>query len=100
VAKTRESVVGRYGDLPPAVWLYAANMIAVAALSLQHLRSAEIVPEHRQRGPAGRTRILFFMATAFVSALLSLIAPGYAMYAYLLNFAARPLAARLDSGAA
>jgi TMEM175 potassium channel family protein len=91
------SVVGRYGDLPPAVWLYAANMIVVAALSLR-LRAHEIVPEHRARARAGNARILVFMATAVVSVLISLAAPGYGMYAYLLNIPGMPLAARWQRG--
>lgn len=87
------SVVGRYGDLAPAAWLYAANMIVVGALSLR-LRMTEIVPEHRARLGIGNARILMFMATAIVSVLISLLAPGYAMYAYLLNIPAMPLAER------
>jgi uncharacterized membrane protein len=88
------SVVGRYGDLPPAVWLYAANMIVVAALSLR-LRATEIVPEHRARARVGNARILVFMTTAVVSVLISLVASGYAMYAYLLNIVGMPFAERL-----
>lgn len=88
------SVVGRYGDLPPAVWLYAANLILVAALSIR-LRVSEILPEHRLRARVGHTRVVFFMASAVASVLISLVAPGYAMYAYLLNIVAGPLAERL-----
>ncbi len=88
------SVVGHHGDLPPAVWLYAANLILVAALSLR-LRVSAILPEHRPRARVGHARILFFMATAVASILLSVVAPGYAMYAYLFNIAAGPLAERL-----
>jgi uncharacterized membrane protein len=91
------SVVGHYGDLAPAVWLYAGNLIVVAALSLR-LRLAEIVPEHRPHARVGHARLLFFMGTAVVSVLISLIAPRYAMYAYLLNFLAAPLAERLHDG--
>lgn len=88
------SVVGRYGDLPPAVWLYAANLIVVAALSLR-LRVSEILPEHRQRARIGHAKILFFIASAVASILISLVAPGYAMFAYLLNIVTGPLAERL-----
>jgi uncharacterized membrane protein len=87
------SVVGRYGDLPPAVWLYAANMIVIGALALR-LRAREIVPEHRARVRLGNARILVFMATAVVSVLVSLAAPGYAMYAYLLNIPGMALVER------
>ncbi len=87
------NVVGLHGDLPPAVWLYAANLIAVSALSLR-LRVIEIVPEHRQSARPGHFRIVFVMATAALSVLLSLAVPAHAMFAYLLNLLAGPLAAR------
>jgi len=85
------SVVGRYGDLLPAVWLYAANMIAVAALSLR-LRALEILPEHRARARAGNIQTAVFIASALVSVTLSAVVPGHAMYAYFLNFLGEPLA--------
>jgi len=88
------SVVGLHGNLPPAVWLYAANLFVVGALSLR-LRTSQVAPEHRLRARIGATHTLFFMATALLSALVSLVEPGYAMYAYLLNFAAGPLSDRL-----
>ncbi|MBS0246610.1 MAG: DUF1211 domain-containing protein [Proteobacteria bacterium] len=84
------SIVGRHGDLPPAVWLYAVNMIVVAALSLW-LRSLEVLPEHRAKARAGDIGTLVFIASALVSVALTFIAPGHAMYAYLLNFLATPL---------
>ncbi len=88
------SVVGAYGELPPAVWLYAANLIIVAALSLC-LRMSEVAPEHRLHLRIGNAKTMFFMASAVLSVVLSLIVPGYAMYAYLLNILAGPLAVRL-----
>lgn len=88
------SVVGHYGDLPPAVWLYAGNLVIVAALVL-YLRTLEIVPEHRRYARLGHARMAFFMATAMLSALISLVAPGYAMYAYLLNIIGGPLAGKI-----
>lgn len=91
------SVVGHYGNLPPAVWLYAANLIAVAAVSLR-LQASDVVPEHRQRARGGRAHLLFFMGTAVLSVLISLVAPSYAMYAYLLNIVGGPLTERLYGG--
>jgi uncharacterized membrane protein len=87
------SVVGHYGDLPPAVWLYAANMLIIAALSAG-LRAAGVVSEHAQRARQGHVRTLVFMASALVSVVLSVTAPRHAMYAYGLNVLAGPLAAR------
>jgi uncharacterized membrane protein len=86
------SVVGHYGDLPPAVWLYAANMLIIAALSLW-LRAAGVVSEHAQRAREGHVRMLVFMASALISIVLSVTAPGHAMYAYGLNVLGGPLAA-------
>jgi uncharacterized membrane protein len=87
------SVVGLHGDLSPAVWLYAANLIAVSALSLR-LRVMEIVPEHRASARIGHFRIVFVMGTAVLSVLVSLVVPGHAMYVYLFNLLAGPLATR------
>ena len=84
------SVVGRHGDLAPAVWLYAANMIVVAALALR-LRALEILPEHREHARSGNIRSALFIATALASAAATFIVPGHAMYFYLLNFLAWPL---------
>lgn len=85
------SIVGRHGDLPPAVWLYAANMIVVAAVSLR-LRGLEILPEHRDRARVGNIRTTLFIASALVSVAATFIVPQHAMYAYFLNFLATPLA--------
>ncbi len=85
------SIVGRHGDLPPAVWLYAVNMIAVATLSLW-LRSLEVLPEHRARARAGNIRTVVFIVSALLSVVMTVVVPGYAMLAYLLNFIAVPLA--------
>lgn len=85
------SIVGRHGDLPPAVWLYAANMIVVALVSLR-LRALEVVPEHRAKARAGDIGTLVFIASALLSVVLTFVSPRHAMYAYLLNFAAGPLA--------
>jgi len=91
-------VVGRHGDLPPAVWLYAANMIAAAAVSLR-LRALEVVPEHRARARADNIGTLVFIASALLSVVLSFIEPRHAMYAYFLNFLAVPLSRRRGGGA-
>jgi uncharacterized membrane protein len=86
------SVVGHYGDLPAAVWLYAANMLVIAGLSMW-LRAADVANEHAERARHGHVRTLVFMASALLSALISVTAPGHAMYAYLLNVLSGPLAA-------
>jgi uncharacterized membrane protein len=87
------SVVGVHGDLPPAVWLYAGNLIIISALLLR-LRVLEIVPEHRLSARIGHFRIVFVMAIAALSVLVSFVVPQHAMYTYLLNLLAGPIAAR------
>ncbi len=89
------SLVGHYGDLPPAVWLYAANLIAVASLSLRLRASEIVVPAQQLLARAGKTRMLFLITTAIGSVLISLIAPRYSMYAYMLNIVAGPLTKRM-----
>lgn len=91
-------VVGRHGDLPPAVWLYAANMIAVAAVSLR-LRALEVVPEHRAQARASIIGTSVFIASALLSVALSFIEPRHAMYAYFLNFLMVPLSRWRRGGA-
>ncbi len=91
-------IVGRHGDLPPAVWLYAANMIAAAAVSLR-LRALEVVPEHRARARADNIGTSIFIASALLSVVLSFIEPRHAMYAYFLNFLAVPLSRWRGGGA-
>jgi uncharacterized membrane protein len=85
------SVVGSYGNLAPAVWLYAANMIMVAATGWA---MAEMTPDEPHLRRATRIRLGLLIGSALLSAAVSLIAPGMAMYAYLLNVAAPALAAR------
>jgi uncharacterized membrane protein len=84
------SVVGHYGDLPPAIWLYAANMVIIAALSMW-LRVVGVVGEHVHRVGETRLRTGIFMVSALVSVALSVVAPRQAMYAYGLTLLAGPL---------
>jgi TMEM175 potassium channel family protein len=83
-------VVGNYGHLAPAVWLYAANMILVAATGWA---MAEMAPDEPHLVRGTRIRLGVLIGSALLSAALSLVAPGVAMYAYLLNVAAPALAA-------
>jgi uncharacterized membrane protein len=83
-------VVGNYANLTPAVWLYALNMILVAATGWVMAEMAADEP-HRLRGT--RIRLGALIVAALLSAVLSLVAPGFAMYAYLLTAAAPALAA-------
>jgi uncharacterized membrane protein len=96
-------VVGRYGNLAPAVWLYAANMIAASALGWGLAVVAR--REGRLVGALGSgVGSAMLVGAALLSALLSLIAPNWAMYAYFLMLlvpAARRIrgSARVESAA-
>ncbi|QTL01783.1 DUF1211 domain-containing protein [Aquabacter sp. L1I39] len=83
------SLVGKYGSLPPAVIFYAGNMIALGLLSIA-LRYKDF-PPHERRGfwRVAGPHMPVFIASAAMSALLSLVAPDYAMLAYLLNIITR-----------
>lgn len=83
------SLVGKYGALAPAVIFYAGNMIALGVLSIA-LRFKDTAPGARGTllQVAG-VRMPVFIASAALSAGLSLMAPDYAMLAYLLNIITR-----------
>lgn len=85
-------VIGRYGDLPAAVWLYSANMglAAFAALVMSFVaeRDAGQKPDH-----TGRIDLLILIFSAVLSGILSHFIGDKAMWAYTLNFA-KPLADR------
>lgn len=78
------SVVGHYGQFAPAVWLYAANMVILSLLSLLLLK-LERPQAGQARSQAAPMHLLLFAGSAAISALVSLVEPHFAMYAYLLN---------------
>lgn len=82
------ALVGRYGQFPPAVWVYGANMMALGVLAIP-LHRLEVPAELRAHARRGERRMLLFIASAVASVLVSLVAPHYAMLAYLLNALAR-----------
>ncbi|MFO1131106.1 MAG: TMEM175 family protein [Hyphomicrobiales bacterium] len=76
-------LVGLYGDLWPAVCIYAANTICAALSSWRVanlLTAQENVPK-----PVDKRDLIVLLATAMLSCVLAFVAPGYSMYAYLLN---------------
>jgi len=79
-------LVGRYGHVAPAVWVYAANMAAssLIALRLQQLDAPQLAPAERfdQRAPA-----LAMLVAALLSVAISLVSPDHAMLGYLATVA-------------
>ncbi|MFH3480558.1 TMEM175 family protein [Xanthobacter variabilis] len=82
------ALVGRYGQFPPAVWIYGANMAALGILSIP-LHRLEIPEPMQAEARRGERRMMLFIVSALASVLVSLRAPHYAMYAYLLNVLGR-----------
>jgi uncharacterized membrane protein len=86
-------LIGRFGDLPAAVWVYSANMALAAMASL----ATSFVAEHdsgQKPDRTGRIDLVVLIASAILSVIVSFFEPRYAMFAYFLNFA-KPLVARL-----
>jgi uncharacterized membrane protein len=86
-------IVGNYGDLWPAICLYAATTIC-AALSSMHAANLLAVEEKTVRTREDRFDLMVLIATALLSCAIAFVAPAYSMYAYLLN-AATPLVHRM-----
>ena len=81
-------LVGRYGHFLPAILVYAANMAVLGVLTIA-MRYLDVKPGKRSLAAAAGARLPTFLASAVLSVLIALVAPRYAMYAYLLNFLTR-----------
>ncbi|WP_146256092.1 TMEM175 family protein [Aestuariivirga litoralis] len=77
-------LVGLYGEFWPAVCLYAANTILTA---LSSMRAADLLAKEEQEPKPldARLDLTVLIVTALLSCALAFLAPGYSMYAYLLN---------------
>ena len=83
-------LIGRYDDLAPAVWIYAANMAFAALVSIRLNTIADHEGWHTEGLREGTRSLWLLVASAALSVALSFYNPGWAMLAYLLNFV-RPL---------
>jgi len=84
--------VSRY-DVAAAVWIYGANMIALAVTALAMSRTAAS-DSGRSSAPDGRVKLGMLILSAVLSMVTSLFSPDYAMLLYLLILAS-PLVARV-----
>jgi uncharacterized membrane protein len=86
-------VVGRFAGFAPAIWLYAANTILVAAVSF---RLIALAPEIEHGHPLrDRTAALILLIVSSVLAVAgSFVSPRQALWAFALNVAAPWLARR------
>jgi uncharacterized membrane protein len=90
-------VVGRYGDLAPAVWLYVSNTLLAALVAL---RMAKLV-EPEVGAEDARERRIGLVSVIVVSLLVlagSFVWPKRAMWIYLLNLAVPALRYWLPAG--
>ena len=83
-------LIGRYDDLAPAVWIYAANMAFAAIVSIRLNTIADHQGWHTEGLREGTRSLWLLVASAALSVAISFYDPGWAMLAYLLNFV-RPL---------
>jgi len=81
-------LIGRYSELAPAVWVYAANMgiSALVAIRLNAIAGRE--GWHTDDLREGTWSLWLLVLSAALSVAISFYDPGLAMLAYLLNFAA------------
>jgi TMEM175 potassium channel family protein len=86
------SVVGQFARLKPAVWLYAANMAALAAVGY---RLVVLLPGSSDDDNLldRKLSLSFLMGTSALCTALSPISPSKALWVYLLNLG-EPLIAR------
>lgn len=77
-------VVGRYGDLAPAIWIYAGNTLLAAFVAM---RLATIAAPHI--GPVAawnrRVDLLVLIGASLLVIAASLVTPHHAMWFYLLD---------------
>jgi uncharacterized membrane protein len=85
-------LVGRYGEFAMASWIYAANMIGGALMSL-HLVALVATPDNAAETREDRFGLAILIASALLSVAISLVSPDLAMLGYLLN-APQPLFAK------
>jgi uncharacterized membrane protein len=79
-------VVGRYGSLAPAIWLYAGNTALLALASWWQLKlMPEIADGHRHR--SRQTSTLILLASAVACIVWSLFEPSHALWAFMINLA-------------
>lgn len=86
-------LVGSYGDMWPAVCVYAANTSLAAVASML---AASLLEQEQGRGPDrdAELGLIVLILSAILSVILGFWAPSAAMFAYLLN-AATPVFARI-----
>ena len=85
------SVIGKLAHHAPSVWLYSANLAALAAVGL---RLVTLTPdlEDDQHALDRKVSLVVLMGTSVLCFGLSLIDPAQALWVYALNVGASPMA--------
>ena len=88
------SVIGRFASHAPSIWLYSANLAALAAVGL---RLVTLTPglEDDAHTLDRKVSLVILMGTSLLCFGLSLINPAQALWIYALNVVASPMARRL-----
>jgi uncharacterized membrane protein len=84
-------VIGRFASLAPALWLYAANTILVAAVSFRLIALAPEI-EHDQHLRERIASLILLIVSSLLAIGWSFVSPHQALWAYALNIAAPWLA--------
>jgi uncharacterized membrane protein len=87
-------VVGRYGQLAPAIWLYAGNTMLIAIASWRLLALTPEL-EHDQHLRSRQTSLMLLCVSALLCVGWSFVDPPQALWALALNLAT-PLVSRLS----
>lgn len=90
------SVVGRFVHYDPALWLYSLNM---AALSAVGYRLTTLLPDLADDTHTldRKVSLLLLLGTSLLCAALSPLVQSKALWAYLLNLGASPLARWIEA---
>lgn len=85
-------VVGRYGSLAPAVWLYAGHLLLIALISMRMVRLTPDL-EHGAHLRTKQMGALLLVVSTLLTLALSFLDPRIAMWGLALNFV-QPMIAR------
>lgn len=84
-------VVGRFAGFAPAIWLYAANTILVAAVSFRMMAlTPEIEQGHHLR--ERNASLVLLIVSSLLAVALSFVSPRQALWVFAINLAAPWLA--------
>jgi uncharacterized membrane protein len=88
------SVIGRFASHAPSIWLYCANLAALAAVGL---RLITLTPglEDDAHTLDRKVSLVILMGTSLLCVGVSLINPAQALWIYALHIGASPIARRL-----